>query len=235
MSNITRVQLAQSFSATGAQSYTTAVQNPGWNCLITAAVKIFNSTAANLGTVTLSGNGLTWVEIGHVDFETIAAPTSRLYIFRALAPASGPKPTPGAVTITVSGTTNTDCHWDFQEWHGIDLSGTSGSGAIGKTGSNSSDSATSITVTLASVAGNGAVYLAYGVGDSAQTDSPGVGYSALADLKDGTPNFESLFTEWGAPGTTTPSASDSGASAGARTAFAIEIRAAQPTFIQTLW
>lgn len=219
---ISRTTLTQNRSTSAAQAYATASFTPAANALITAAIRTYSSSDGS-GTVTLTGNGLTWVEIDHVDFENLPPNLARVTLFRAM----GASPTNGALTINISGSTNARCMWDVQQFGGVPTSGTNGSGAIAQSATNTGGT-NGITVTLAALgdAANNAVYLAYGEGNAPMTITAGAGYTKLADLQD-TGAAEAMATEWGLPGTTTPGITSS--TNAANGAIAIEIKAADTT------
>jgi hypothetical protein len=121
-------------------SFSTASITPTANRLVLAL--IYNRVSAGTASApTLSGNGLTWVEVDSV--QTAAA--RRLTLFRAM----GGSPSAGAVTIDCGGVTHIHCIWSIVEFSGVDTSGTNGSGAIVQSDAINGAAATSLTVTLA--------------------------------------------------------------------------------------
>jgi len=89
----------------------------------------------------ISGNGLTWVEIGHSDYDASGSRRS-IFLYRAM----GASPSSGAVTITWGGT-QTAKAWVIDEISGVDTSGTNGSGAIVQFKASNA-TGTSLTITL---------------------------------------------------------------------------------------
>ena len=197
--SITATNLTAGSSGTDSQTYNTASVSPGANRLILVPVTIRNYTAANLGTISLSGNGLTWVEVATVTYSSIASSQNRTSIFRAM----GASPSAGAITITISGSGQTACAWSVDEFDGVDTSGTNGSGAIVQYDTDATDNATGTppAVTLAALADavNNAVYAVHG---NAQLRllTPGGSYNELADQNTGV----AIHSMWLLPGTTTP-------------------------------
>lgn len=118
---ITAALLTASGDATDLAAYATASITPTANRLVLAAV--FNEGAGVDETPTLTGNGLTWVQI--VTFEDGGA-NNRFTVFRAM----GAAPSAGAVTIDFGGLTQTRCGWSIIEFAAVDTSGTNGSGAV---------------------------------------------------------------------------------------------------------
>lgn len=168
------------FSDTDTQSYTTASWTPGTNHLILAWIENSHATAAN--TVTLSGNGMTWVSI---DTQTFNGGANRITLFRALK-SSGISA--GVTTITVAGTNNTGAIWLFADIAGVDNSGTNGSGAIIQSAKNSGNSQTA-SATLATLS---SLPSATFLGASAAANgawTPQSGYSSLGSAAGTAPVF----------------------------------------------
>lgn len=193
---ITHTTLASAAGNTS-DPWTTASQAPTSNHLITAAVSVQCFGGGTLPTtVSLSGNGLTWVEIDH---QNDTPDLHAIWMFRALGTASS-----GTVTISQTGGSSLKgANWTFEDWAGTDTTGTNGSGAIVQSAKTLSTSANPqvITVTLASgIGANDAVYLAQ---SSGSLSTPGGSYTEIVDQA-GTDYF--MESIWLLPGTTTPSA-----------------------------
>ena len=140
------VQLADTGDAT---SYATASYTPTANLLIIAVV--VNTKGTTPDTPTLSGNGLTWVQVATVTFDSIAAPTARLTLFRAM----GAAPSAGALTADFAGATQTSGQIYVSEFSNINTGGTNGSAAVVQSATNRSDSIAAgayLTVALGSFA-----------------------------------------------------------------------------------
>jgi len=136
---ITGNQLATACNATAGTTFTTASISPGADRLVLAWVAGRGTT---LGSPTLSGNGLTWVEVTTLTF----ANNGRMSLFRAM----GASPTAGSVTITFPTSANRAC-WSIVEYAGVDTSGTNGSGAVVQSATGTA-AASPITVTLGAFA-----------------------------------------------------------------------------------
>ncbi len=96
---------------------------------------------------TISGGGITWVEINTSTFDTIASPDRRVTVYRGYVRSGAISE---ALTITWASSMSS-CEWVLDELEGVDISGTNGSGAIAQSAVNSANSgATSITATLGS-------------------------------------------------------------------------------------
>lgn len=159
-------------------SYTTGSISPTANRLILGAVACSANDAATVAP-TLSGNGLTWVQIG-TDTGTVVGNERRITLFRAM----GASPSSGIVTITLSATM-LGCAWGFSEVTGMDTGGTNGSGAIVQSATNSRDAndANFISVTLAAFADatNNATFIA-AVAAANQAMAPEAGFTELFDV-----------------------------------------------------
>jgi hypothetical protein len=110
---ITAINLATAADAADATVYTTASIAPALYDLVLAWV---NTSKTGGGQIpALTGNGLSWVQVATVLWNTVAAPTDRLTLFRASGQA-----TPGAVTITLP-STHTGCAWSITQYANADL------------------------------------------------------------------------------------------------------------------
>lgn len=196
--------------------YTTASVTPSSdNLVLVAVISVLNSA---LSTPTLTGNGLTYVQIGSpVDFGAIATPEYRFSLFRAL----GASPSAGAITITHS-LSMFGCLWTVSQFSGIDTGGTNGSAAIVQSATNRADTATSLTATLAAFAdaANGC-YGAFGLAVN-NSVSQGAGFTALDNFGIGT--LARLSAQWRVDNDTTVDASFASSNVAG---FAVEIKAAQ--------
>lgn len=178
--------LTSSADNTDASSYTTASISPSGSALVLAAVANVHPTAA--GTVTLSGNGLTWVEVATV---TLDGTERRLTLFRAM----GASPSAGAVTITLSNTAES-CAWSIVELSGVATGGTNGSAAVVQSATNSAVDAASLVVTLAAFADAvaNAAFGAFAKNGSVAID-PGSGFTELGEGAATTPAVRAQ-SEW---------------------------------------
>ena len=183
--SIAHAALTGSTSATDGTSFTTASITPTANALVIATVH-GRRASGDMPSPTLSGNGLTWVEVGNDD----SAGNRQTAIFRAL----GASPSAGAVTINYGAVTATECSWSISEFTGIDTSGTNGSGAVVQF-VTATGSSTESSVTLAALASTSNV--AYGVADwNASTNAvEGSGFTAIHNVNQ-TEVGRNLFTEY---------------------------------------
>jgi hypothetical protein len=129
-------------SGSAATSYANASWTPPTSGLILYAVDSRFGTGPNQPTVT--GNGLTWVNVGTVTVSTI----HRLTLFGANATGSSA----GATTTDFAGQSQVWCMGVFAHVTGVDLSG-GVAAAFVQVATNSTASGTSLTVPLAA-AGN---------------------------------------------------------------------------------
>lgn len=179
---ISTTLLTSGSSGTDAASYTTASVTPTANRLQLLAVEVARYTAGPPGAWTVTGNGLTWVEVARVGIETNGANyNASLSLFRAM----GPAPTAGAITINLNGTTAVSCAWSLVECAGVDTSGTNGSGAIVQAASANVNANTALTVTLGAFSSvNNATFACFGASDAAgtpRTYTAGTGFTEIAD------------------------------------------------------
>ena len=163
---------------TDASSYVTASITPGANKLILAAVSHRDGTATSAPS--LSGNGLTWVQVDTLGYNSVATPLERTTWFRAM----GASPSAGAVTITHTESIS-NCQWIIFEIDEVDTSGTNGSGAIVQTANNTdnANAGSGITVTLASFshANNHTVGIFGYAATDTQNMIPGSGFYELSE------------------------------------------------------
>lgn len=196
---VTAALLTEGESSVDATSYVTASITPGANRLILAAVA--NTRATIPAAPTLSGNGLTWVEVVTFDYPAVA--TVRVSLFRAM----GAAPSAGAVTIDLDVLTHTGCHWAILEFDGVDTGGTNGSAAVVQNAINEVDAgATSLTVTLAAF--GSADNATFGMFQHSRNEgkTPGAGFTELSDNFHATPG-SGMETEWRADNDTSVDAS----------------------------
>lgn len=170
-------------NAGSASSFATASISPTGDALIILAV----ADSVNQSAPTVTGNGLTWVELGST------TGLRRLRHFRAL----GASPSSGAVTIDYGAGVPNAVIWSIDEFTGVDTGGTNGSAAVRNYTTNvSAGPATAQSVTLAAFddAGNGTYgcFHAHGLPTSY---TPGTGFTELSDHTVSTPDH-TLQTQW---------------------------------------
>lgn len=191
------VALTTAGDTTDRATYTTASITPTANALVLAWVR--SAQVGGAPVPTLTGNGLTWVQVATVPYGTIASPVSRLTLFRAM----GASPTPGAVSIAF-GATQLGATWAIVELTGAEPGGTAGSAAIVQSATNRVDgSPSSFTVTLAAYAATvnaGVAGFAWGSGTAA---TPGAGWTELSEQVVGSLPNMGTQTEWNTTNDTT--------------------------------
>ena len=158
--------------------YTTASISPSANklilCLVTTADDGFT---APILVNSITGAGLTWVEVAEVQYDTIASPRVTLAVYRAL----GPSPSPGALTITMDGPAS-EASWIIAEFGNVDTSGTNGSGAVVQNDTDRSDSDTSITSNLAAFGNTANATVGCFSVTGANTWTEGTGFTEISEL-----------------------------------------------------
>lgn len=135
---ITPTLLTAAGDTTGGTTQATASVAPAANALIIAAI-VSNTTAANEPTAT--GNGLTWVSVATVQFNSNAR---RLTLLRAM----GAAPSAGAITFDFGGQSQASCAWAIIQCAGVNTSGTNGSGAVVQSDTTSQAAGTTVNITL---------------------------------------------------------------------------------------
>ena len=204
-------------STSNVSSFSTSSITPTANTLLLATVANSKATAADLPT--LSGCGLTWVQVATVTWDTSSI--KRVTLFRAL----GASPSAGALTADFGGVAQTGCHICVVEWGGVDTSGTNGSGAIVQSATNSGgSSSTSVTATLAALTGSiNGVYMSAANRTVPFGGTPDSGWLENQDTSHTSPNhgFSDIYST--ATTDNTPSTAISADSFGA---IAVEIKKA---------
>lgn len=214
---VTMTALTSGGDGTDLSSYVTASITPTTNRLV--LITIQNSKGTGPATPTVTGCGLTWVQVATDTYNTIASSGKRLTVLRAMGTAST-----GTLTIDYAGATQTGCSWSVAEFGGTDTSGTNGSGAIVQSGTAANDGgATPPLVTLAAFGSpNNATYGAAALlGSTAMT--AGSGFTQIHSVATTVPNIE-LQTEWRSTNDTT--VDHAGGTTNDWAAAAIEINAA---------
>jgi hypothetical protein len=184
---VAAVSLTSSSSTTSATSHATASVTPTANRLVLAAV-VNKIGTAPASTPTCSGNGLTWVQVATVPYNTNASNLHRLTLFRAM----GTSPSAGAITFDYAGTTHTSAGWSVIEFSGVNTTGTNGSGAIGLTNTGFADTNVSGTQTIDLGSAPVATSAAYGAW--------GTSVATAAQITAGTGFTEQHEVNWGSAG-----------------------------------
>lgn len=186
---ITMATLTSGNNTVDATSFTTASITPTANSLVLLALAYTKTPPA---VPTITGNGLTWVNVTSVSYNSIAAPGIQIAVFRAM----GASPSAGTVAISFGGATQLGCAWSFAEFAGVDQTGTNGSGAVVQSATNATDSTTAtLTVTLSAFgSSNNVTYGAYGA-QAAAVQGVGTGFTLIHETGYPTPNNR-LLAEW---------------------------------------
>lgn len=173
-------------SGASANSFTTASISPDPNFLVLVSV----GSAITVGTVnipTVTGAGMTWVEVGH-RFD--ATGSQQITLFRDLSPTPGS----GALTIDFAGQSQNECHWSVVEFGEVDAGGTHGSAAVVQSVSATNTSvSTGITVTLAAFANASNVVYGSVHKNTTSNTVPGSGF---LELNEDDNNTASIQAEW---------------------------------------
>jgi hypothetical protein len=168
---IVGTQLTAGFTNAGNSTGTTASITPAANSLILLAVTERTNLSANTNQPTVAGNGLTWVLVNDILYDTTSASRKRVSVFRAM----GASPTKGGITIDFAGQVQTDIDWDVAQFTGTDTSGTNGSGAIVQSTTTKDEAATTGTLPIAfsSLSSANNIFYVGAAGDGAGQQSSG--------------------------------------------------------------
>lgn len=174
----------------GGTSATTASISPTGNALVLCDVVNIDSDFSAPATPTVSGNGLTWVQVATLTHVNIGPnDLVRITRFRAM----GASPSSGTVTISC-GVNQSAIAYSIYEITGVDTSGTNGSGAVVQTVTNDSADAAvgSLTVTLAAFgSANNMAIGAFAYGGDTSDFAVGSGFTLIHE-----PSGATLFTEY---------------------------------------
>lgn len=178
-------QLMSGNSAATQSNFVTASVAPDPNQLILLAVSNRGSNSPADLVASVSGNGLTWIQLATL---TTGGDTfTRLTLFRAI----GASPTPGPITIDFAGLNQTRTTWSVSEFANVDLAGT-----IPQLVTNATvNSATSFAVNLGQFQDILDAFYGVFVVNNSQILVPGTGFTLLDTEQ--TVGSNSLLTEWG--------------------------------------
>lgn len=215
--------LTSGLDVDGGSTSTTASVTPSANKLQLLTINSRTAITADPNQPTITGNGLTWVAVNSVVYDTTGLTRKRVSLFRAM----GVAPTAGTIGIDFGGQNQTHVVWSLDEASGVDTSGANGAGAVVQsvTASDGNSTAVSLTATLAAFGSTAnATFGGFGFGNGQGGKNVGSGFTLLADLSaDGTTN--EIFTEWKSTNDTTVDATADAGKNGEIGAVAIEIRA----------
>ncbi len=186
-------------------SFNTASASPGANRLQLLAVAVdYDAAVASPPSCTVSGDGLTWVQIAAYSYWPDGANFwNAVYLFRAM----GASPTTGALTVTL-GANPWNWAYSWTEATGMNTGGTNGSAAIVQSATNRATS-TAIAATLAAFgSAANATYLCAGLGNSfgnAVTATAGTGFTEVHDTYPAG-GYAGAYSEWRTDNDTSPDA-----------------------------
>jgi len=209
----------------GNSTASTASVTPTGNRLILLSVSSRTGISTQPNTPTATGNGLTWVQINTIYWDTDSSSRKTTTLFRAM----GASPSSGAISIDFGGQNQTDVLWSVDEVSGMDTSGTNGSGAIVQSVTNIDEvsGGGTITVTLAAFSDtNNGTFGIFGADTNTTIGVPlgtvGSGFTLLAQPAN---TFE-ILSEWKSTNDTTVDATFNSAAGGKMGGIAIEIKIA---------
>lgn len=117
--------LAVGSDGTNRNNYDTASQTPPADTILLACISSAQSAGPTVAP-TLTGNGVTWVQVATVQFGGGSDNQNRITMFRGVNAA----PSAGTVDIDFGGTTQTRCGWSFYAIPGTVITGSNGADAI---------------------------------------------------------------------------------------------------------
>lgn len=184
--------LTSGSSTTDGTSFSTASITPAANALILLTFLSRRGDSVEPAVPSsVTGNGLTWVQVNSIYYDTTSTSRRTLTVFRAM----GDSPSTGAISITVPATL-TSAVWSVDQFTGVDTSGTNGSGAVVQSATNLTASGTSLTATLSSFGStNNATFGAFGNSDGLFSSTAGSGFAKLGDAADAETSSR-CTTEW---------------------------------------
>ncbi len=107
-------------------SATTASVTPSANKLLLLSVSSRTNITADPNIPTITGNGLTWVQVATLLWDATSGSRKRTTIYRAL----GASPSSGTIVIDLGGQVQTNIIWILDEFSGMDATGSDGANAI---------------------------------------------------------------------------------------------------------
>lgn len=178
---ITATNLTSGYDTDGNSTASTSSVSPSANKLLLLTVVSRTAITADPNQPTVTGNGLTWIAVDSLLWDTSSSSRKKTTVFRAM----GSSPSTGAISIDFGGQNQTHVSWGLEEFTGIDTSGTSGSGAIVQTAKGYDDTTeqASFTVTLGAFSNiNNATFGAWGCGDDTSPTTAGAGFTKYSDV-----------------------------------------------------
>lgn len=217
--------LTAAVNTTGASSFNTASVSPTANNLILLSVSARRADSTQPVAPTVTGNGLTWVKIAEIYFDTDSSSRKTLFLFRAL----GSSPSSGAITMDYGSQTINQTTWQVNQASGIDTSGTNGSGAVVQSATNKDEvsGGGTLTVTLAAFAStDNATFGAFACDTVGAGPTVGSGFTMVGSNDDQSNTVTESGSEWKATNDTGVDMTFASAAGAKMGGIAIEIKAA---------
>lgn len=143
---ITRSPLTANSSTSNVAIYTTDPFTPTANRLVLASVAYSHDDGLTDPVApSLTGNNLTWVLVTSNLYKSSGGSRLAVAVYRAM----GTAPTLGTLLISFAGITASGCIWAIEEFDGVTLSGTNGSGAVIQSVVGTDSSSPEVSGTLA--------------------------------------------------------------------------------------
>lgn len=168
--------------STPGTSFTTNSFTPKANklYLISMAVRNNDNSTDPLDP-TITGCGLTWVNVNGTIYDNTGTSRRRITVFRAL----GSSPSTGTLTIDFGAVTHNNLDYSIDEFYGVDISGTNGSGAIVQSAVNqdTAGTASTLTATLGAFGStNNATFGVFAGNNLTVTTTAGTGFAKVGDI-----------------------------------------------------
>lgn len=203
---------------------TSASITPVPNALILLSVMSRRGDSTEPSVPTITGNGLTWVAVNNIYYDTTSGSRKKLSLFRAM----GRNPSTGTVLIDFGAETQTDIFWTIDQGTGVNTSGTNGSGAVVQSATNKKDAGDGgiLVVTLGAF-GNlqNATYGSFTVDDVSAAIIVGSGFTQLGEQHPS--GLQSTLTEWKTTNDTSVDATAPAVAGVCTGGIAIEIKSSQ--------
>lgn len=196
--------LLTSGQVNAASGFTTASVTPTAGALQILTINATRGSSTNpTAPTSLTGNGLTWVLIANLLYDTAGVGRSVAWVYRAMAAA----PTAGSLVVSGMGTNvDTGIVYQWCQFTGVKQTGTHGSGAVRQvfTGSITTSDTPSATLFAFGAADNATFGYAAGRGAGANTlNTAGAGFTLLNTRYQGSSQSLYASVEWKSTNDTT--------------------------------
>lgn len=214
-----------------ASSFNTASVSPSANNLILLSVSCRRTDSTQPVAPTVTGNGLTWVKVNEIYFDTDSTSRKSLFVFRAM----GSSPSSGAITMDYGAQSITQTTWQVNQASGVDTSGTNGSGAIVQSATNKDEvsGGGTLTVTLSAFSNsNNATFGAFACDTVGAGPTVGSGFTMIGSNDDQSNTVSQSGSEWKSTNDTSVDMTFASAAGAKMGGIAVEIKALGGTVVK---